>query len=102
MRKGSAGSSRGINRFINELAGILKRAEATGAKWVRADSGFWSWELLRTLDRHKMTWSITVTNNAKVKAAIANIADDGFGLGVVGDGDRPGHLVTVQSSEQFP
>jgi len=78
MRKGSAGSSRGINRFINELAGILKRAEATGAKWVRADSGFWSWELLRTLDRHKMTWSITVTNNAKVKAAIANIADDAW------------------------
>jgi hypothetical protein len=78
MRKGSAGSSRGINRFINELAGILKRAKATGAKCVRADSGFWSWELLRTLDRHKMTWSITVTNNAKVKAAIANIADDAW------------------------
>jgi hypothetical protein len=78
MRKGSAGSSRGINRFINELAGILKRAKATGAKCVRADSGFWSWELLRTLDRHKMTWSITVTNHAKVKAAIANIADDAW------------------------
>lgn len=78
MRKGSAGSSRGINRFINELAGILKRAKATGAKCVRADSGFWSWELLRTLDRHEMTWSITVTNHAKVKAAIASIPDDAW------------------------
>ena len=76
MRKGSAGSSRGINRFVDELAGILKRANATGAKCVRADSGFWSWELLRTLDRHRMTWSITVTNHAKVKAAIASIPDD--------------------------
>ena len=78
MRKGSAGSSRGINRFVDELAGILKRAAATGATTVRADSGFWSWELLRTLDRHRMSWSITVTNHVKVKAAIASIADDAW------------------------
>ena len=39
MRKGSAGSSRGINRFVDELAGVLRRAKATGAKTVRADSG---------------------------------------------------------------
>ena len=78
MRKGSAGSSRGINRFIDELAGILRRAKATGAVTVRADSGFWSWQLLRTLDRHKMLWSITVTNNAKVHTAIATITDDAW------------------------
>ena len=78
MRKGSAGSSRGIVRFVNELAGVLKRANATGAKTVRADSGFWSWDLLRALDRLKMSWSITVTNHAKVKAAIATIADDAW------------------------
>lgn len=78
MRKGSAGSSRGVNRFVDELAGILKRAKATGAKCVRADSGFWSWELCRTLDRHNMSWSITVTNNAKVQAAIASIPDEAW------------------------
>lgn len=78
MRKGSAGSSRGINRFIDELAGVLRRAKATGTKCVRADSGFWSWELLRTLDRHNMTWSITVSNNRKVKAAIDTITDDAW------------------------
>ena len=78
MRKGSAGSSRGINRFIDELAGVLRRAKATGTKTVRADSGFWSWELLRTLDRHRMAWSITVTNQAKVKAATASIPDDAW------------------------
>ena len=78
MRKGSAGSSRGINRFIDELAGILTRAKATGAMTVRADSGFWSWQLLRTLDRHRMFWSITVTNNHNVHATIATIADDAW------------------------
>jgi hypothetical protein len=76
MRKGSAGSSRGINRFIDELAGVLRRAKACGTTTVRADSGFWSWELLRTLDRHRMAWSITVTNNHNVKAAIASIPDE--------------------------
>jgi hypothetical protein len=78
MRKGSAGSSRGIVRFVDELAAILKRAGATGSKCVRADSGFWSWELLRTLDRHDMSWSITVTNNAKIRTAIASIPDDAW------------------------
>jgi hypothetical protein len=78
MRKGSAGSSRGVNRFVDELAGVLRRADAHGPVTVRADSGFWSWELLRTLDRHRMCWSITVTNNAKVQAAIAQIPDDAW------------------------
>ena len=78
MRKGSAGSARGINRFIEELAGILRRAKATGAMTVRADSGFWSWQLLLTFDRHHMAWSITVTNNKKVQAAIAAIADEAW------------------------
>ena len=32
MRKGSAGSSRGVNRFVDELAGILQRATATGPR----------------------------------------------------------------------
>jgi hypothetical protein len=78
MRKGSAGSSRGIVRFVDELAGVLKRGNATGTRTVRADSGFWSWDLLRALDRLKMCWSITVTNNTKVKAAIATIPDDAW------------------------
>ncbi|MFN3254530.1 MAG: transposase [Ilumatobacter sp.] len=36
MRKGSAGSSRGINRFIDELAGVLRRAKATHRRQVCA------------------------------------------------------------------
>ena len=97
MRKGSAGSSRGINRFVDELAGVLRQAKATGTKCVRADSGFWSWELLRTLDRHKMTWSITVTNHAKVKAAIASIADDAW---VDIDYTRSGYAQVAETTYQ--
>ena len=64
MRKGSAGSSRGVVRFVDELVARLKRAGATGAKTVRADSGFWSWKLIDRLSHHNIAWSITVTNHA--------------------------------------
>ena len=39
MRKGSAGSSRGVVRFVDELVARLKRAGATGAKTVRGGVG---------------------------------------------------------------
>ena len=44
MRKGSAGSSRGVVRFVDELVANLRRAGAAGPTTVRADSGFWSAE----------------------------------------------------------
>ena len=75
MRKGSAGSSRGIIGFVNELVSMLKRAGATGTKTVRADSGFWSWELVDRLNAHGMAWSITVPSHASIRAAIQAIPD---------------------------
>ncbi len=76
MRKGSAGSSRGVVRFVDELVANLKRAGATGATTVRADSGFWSWKLIRRLDAHNIKWSITVTSHAAIRTAIEQIPDD--------------------------
>jgi hypothetical protein len=75
MRKGSAGSSRGIVRFIDELVANLTRAGATGPRVVRADSGFWSWKLIDRLNTHGIGWSITVTNHAAIRAAISAIPD---------------------------
>lgn len=75
MRKGSAGSSRGIIRFADELAAVLQRAAATGPMTVRADSGFWSNNLIRRLNKHNMAWSITVTNHASIRKAIAAISE---------------------------
>lgn len=42
MRKGSAGSGRGAQRFVREVAGRVRRAGATGKIILPADSGFWS------------------------------------------------------------
>ena len=78
MRKGSAGSSRGVVRFVDELVARLKRAGATGAKTVRADSGFWSWKLIDRLSHHNIAWSITVTNHASIRKAIRQIPDNAW------------------------
>ena len=77
MRKGSAGSSRGVVRFVDELVANLKRAGATGSTTVRADSGFWSWKLIRRLDTHKIKWSITVALQPAIRTAIEQIPDAG-------------------------
>ena len=76
MRKGSAGSSRGVVRFVDELVAMLKRAGASGSTTVRADSGFWSWKLIKRLDAHNIKWSITVALQPAIRTAIEAIGDD--------------------------
>ena len=76
MRKGSAGSGRGVVRFVDELIARLHRAGVDGQITLRADSGFWSWKLVDALNRHKVLWSITVSQHKAIRAAIATIRDD--------------------------
>ena len=78
MRKGSAGSSRGVLRFVDELVASLKRAGATGPLTVRADSGFWSRKLIDRLDAHSVKWSITVALGSAVRAAVQAIPDNAW------------------------
>ena len=74
LRKGS--SQRGHKRFVEELVARARRAGATGALTLRADSGFFSWELINTLNRLGVTWSITVGMNPSARKATAAISDD--------------------------
>lgn len=71
LRKGS--SQRGTNRFVEELIARLRRAGAPAALCMRADSGFFSRELIKTLNRLGVSWSITVNLNASIRKAIAAI-----------------------------
>ena len=75
LRKGSAGSGRGVVRFVDELVAVLRRAGATGAMTVRADAGFWSWKLIDRLNAHGIRWSITVTRQPSVCKAIEAIPE---------------------------
>jgi hypothetical protein len=71
MRKGS--SQRGHKRFVEELIARVRRAGATGALTLRGDAGFYSWELIDTLNRLDVTWSITVPIKAQIRACIDRI-----------------------------
>ena len=76
LRQGS--SQRGTNRFVEELIARVRRAGATGPLTLRADSGFWSYQLIDTLTRLGVGYSITVNLNAQIKACIALIAPDSW------------------------
>jgi hypothetical protein len=75
QRLGRAASGRGAERFVNELAGRIRRAGASGPLTLRADSGFWSAKVLAACRRHQIRFSITVRPTSTVAAAIAAIGE---------------------------
>jgi hypothetical protein len=75
QRTGRAASGRGAERFVNELAGRLRRAGASGQLTLRADSGFWSAKVLAACRRHHIRFSITVRQTSTVATAIAAIPE---------------------------
>ena len=75
MRKGSANSSRGAQRFVRETIARVRRAGATGAITLRADSGFWSNKVIDACGDHDVRFSITVRSTKAVVAAIERIDD---------------------------
>jgi len=86
LRKGS--SQRGHQRFVEELIARVRRAGATGPLTVRADTAFWSYALIDTLQRLQVNWSITVAINAQVRAAIEDIDESAWTPITYPDGGR--------------
>ena len=78
MRKGAAGSSRGVLRFIGEVLATIGRAGVTGPVTVRADSAFCSWQLVDKLTKAGVDWSITVRLVPKIKTTIAAIPEEAW------------------------
>jgi hypothetical protein len=76
LRKGS--SQRGTKRFVEELIARVRRAGATGALTVRADSGFWSYPLIDTLCRLGVHWSVTVSIRKQIRARIDQIDESAW------------------------
>jgi Transposase DDE domain group 1 len=73
LRKGSANTSRGFARFLDELLARVERAGATGPKLLRADSGFWNNHSFDRLDRAGWQFSIGVRLQPQVRRAIEAI-----------------------------
>jgi hypothetical protein len=78
QRTGRAASGRGAERFVNELAGRVRRAGASGELTLRADSGFWAAKVLAACRRHGIRFSVTVRQTKTVAAAIGAIPEDGW------------------------
>jgi hypothetical protein len=74
-RKGSANTSRGALRFVEELIPRVARAGASGSKLLRADSGFWNHKIMARLERAGWLYSLGVRQQPHVKAAIAGIPE---------------------------
>jgi hypothetical protein len=78
LRKGSANTQKGIERFCDELIARLERAGATGPKLVRADSGFWNTKVFKRLERAGWQYSIGVRMSKTVHAAVEQIDEDAW------------------------
>jgi hypothetical protein len=78
LRKGSANTSRGVLRFVEELIARVQRAGAEGPKLLRADSGFWSRKVFARLERAGWRYSIGVRLQPHVRAAIEAIPEEGW------------------------
>ena len=78
LRKGS--SLRGHKRFVEELVARVRRAGATGPLRLRADSGFWSLDLIDVLVRLGVRWSITVPITQQIRALVEGISEEAWRL----------------------
>lgn len=74
LRKGSANTQRGIDRFLDELIARVRRAGHGGEILIRADSGFWKTATFERLERDQILYSIAVrAGDKRIAAAIAEI-----------------------------
>jgi hypothetical protein len=75
LRKGSANTQRGVERFVEELLARVRRAGHLGPIIIRADIGFENHKLMRSLAARGIEFSIGAKQSGKVKALISEIPE---------------------------
>ena len=78
LRKGSANTQRGAERFVDELLARVRRAGAGGEILLRADSGFWNKKITAKLRTKGCLYSIGVRLTKPVAAAIEAIPEEAW------------------------
>ena len=76
LRKGS--SQRGAKRFVEELVARIRRGGASGRLTLRGDTSFWSLELIDTLARLGVRFSITVPISAQIRVLVERIDEEAW------------------------
>ena len=75
LRKGSTNSVKGAHRLVADALVTAKAAGATGVRVLRADSAFYSHDVIAACHRHDSRFSITARQDRAVRKAIAAIDD---------------------------
>ena len=78
LRKGSTNSVKGAHRLVADALVTAKAAGATGVRVLRADSAFYSHDVIAACHRHDSRFSITARQDRAVRKAIAAIDDDAW------------------------
>ena len=79
LRKGNAGSSRGVTRLVRDALATTRRTHLAGREvLVRADSAFYSRALVGAALKAGAQVSVTVRMDPVVKRAIAAISDNAW------------------------
>ncbi len=75
LRRGKAADVRGGESFVAEAIGVARQAGATGAILVRADSKFYTAEVVAACRRAGALFSLSTGINPSITAAIAGIGE---------------------------
>jgi hypothetical protein len=78
LRGGNANSARGAASFAAEAIGAARAAGCAGLLIVRADSAYYSAAFCGAVRRAGARFSVTVTMDPKIRAAIAAIGEDAW------------------------
>jgi len=103
LRKGSAGSSRGAARLVADALVTAKAAGATGVRVLRADSAFYSRDVVAAATRARSAFSITTRQDPAIRRAIAAIEEHAWTpikyTNAVYDPDQQGWISDAQVAE---
>lgn len=78
LRKGSTNSARGAHRFVADALITARKAGASGVLVLRADSAYYSSDVVAAALRQGACFSVTARQDKAVRNAISTIADDAW------------------------
>ena len=75
LRKGRANTARGAAHFLRETVSRVRHAGATGPLTMRADSGFYTHDIVAACRKAKVRFSITIRQHPNVRSMIEAIPE---------------------------
>ena len=75
LRKGRANTARGAAHFLRETVSRVRYAGATGPLTVRADSGFYTHDIVAVCRKTEVRFSVTVRQHARLRNLIEAIPE---------------------------